>query len=301
MRNHSFIFWLLFFVHGVFGVDEVKSVSVMVGDSVTLNTDDTEIQGAAKLQWRIQGEKKFIAVIDRETQEISVPGNDEEMFSGRLELINETGSLTITNITTTDSRVYELQIKIGRVTKPRIFNVSVHGVFSSDGVKKMSVRDGDPVTLQTRITDITADDGIQWTLGPQHTSVVKTDRENRRIIYNEHDVRFTDRLHLNIQTGDLTISNTKTEVSGLYQIKIIKHVYTIEKSFSVSVSESDQHTSDPGHDRYYVPLILVSVIFGLVIVIETAFLIYYRKYKQDRQSTRHWVPYQDEQTLCYCW
>ncbi len=109
-------------------------------------------------------------------------------------------------------------------------------MFSFDGVKKISVRDGDPVILQTRITDVTIDDVIEWTFGPQHTSAVKTDREHGRIIYNEHDVRFRDRLHLNIQTGDLTISNTKPEVFGLYQIKIIKSTYTIQKSFSVTVS-----------------------------------------------------------------
>uniref|UniRef100_A0A8C2EGZ4 Immunoglobulin V-set domain-containing protein n=1 Tax=Cyprinus carpio TaxID=7962 RepID=A0A8C2EGZ4_CYPCA len=223
MRNNPFPFWLLLFAYGVFGADGVKSVSVsvMVGDSVTLHTDDTEIQGVLELVWKIQGENKFIAEIEKEINKLSVPGNDEEPFRGRLKLDDQTGSLTITNLKTTDSRVYELQIKNSRETKSKIFNVDVSGVFSLDGVKKISVRDGDPVPLQTRVTDITGNDVIEWTFGPQNTSIVKTDRVNGRIIYNEDDVRFTNTLHLDIKTGDLTISNTKTDNAGLYHIKII--------------------------------------------------------------------------------
>uniref|UniRef100_A0A8C2EGK5 Immunoglobulin V-set domain-containing protein n=1 Tax=Cyprinus carpio TaxID=7962 RepID=A0A8C2EGK5_CYPCA len=223
MMNNTFLFWVLILVNGVFGADGVKSVSVsvMVGDSVTLHTDDTEIQGVLELVWKIQGENKFIAEIEKEINKLSVPGNDEEPFRGRLKLDDQTGSLTITNLKTTDSRVYELQIKNSRETKSKIFNVDVSGVFSLDGVKKISVRDGDPVPLQTRVTDITGNDVIEWTFGPQNTSIVKTDRVNGRIIYNEDDVRFTNTLHLDIKTGDLTISNTKTDNAGLYHIKII--------------------------------------------------------------------------------
>ncbi|XP_042604493.1 T-lymphocyte surface antigen Ly-9-like [Cyprinus carpio] len=336
MRNNPFPFWLLLFAYGVFGADGVKSVSVsvMVGDSVTLHTDDTEIQGVLELVWKIQGENKFIAEIDKEINKLSVPGNDEEPFRGRLKLDDQTGSLTITNLTTTDSRVYELQIKNSRETKSKIFNVDVsdvvesvsvmegdtvtlhtgvteiqredkilwkfgdkatlianlngavdgwrnvvylndqnghltfrniqsnqhgkyevevisssmvlhrifriafNGVFSLDGVKKMSVWEGNSFTLQTRITDIPGDDVIEWTFGPQNTSIVKTDREKAILRYNEDDVRFTNRLHLDIKTGDLTISNIKTDVAGLYHIKITKSMYAIQKSFSVTVSES---------------------------------------------------------------
>ncbi len=114
---------------GVFGADVVKSVSVsvMVGDSVTLHTDDTETQGAQELVWKIQGENKFIAEIDKEINTLSVPGNEEEPFRDRLKLDDQTGSLTITNLKTTDSRVYELQIKNSKETKSKIFNVTVRG------------------------------------------------------------------------------------------------------------------------------------------------------------------------------
>uniref|UniRef100_A0A671SEX1 Immunoglobulin subtype domain-containing protein n=1 Tax=Sinocyclocheilus anshuiensis TaxID=1608454 RepID=A0A671SEX1_9TELE len=161
---------------------------------------------------------------------------DSRWSRPNIHLNDQTRELTIRNIRRDQSGDYKVEINTSSMILHRKLRINISGVFSFDGVKKMSVRDGDPVTLQTRITNITADNVIQWTFGPQNTSVVKTDRESRRIIYNEHDVRFTDRLHLNIQTGDLTISNTKTEVSGLYQIKIIKRTYTIQKSFSVTVS-----------------------------------------------------------------
>lgn len=118
------------------------------------------------------------------------------------------------------------------------FHVLSPGAFSveTDGVKSLSVIEGQSVILHTRITDIPEDDVIEWTFGPQKSSVVKTDRVNKILLYNEDDTKFTDKLQLSIKTGDLTIKNIGTEASGLYQLKIIKHTYTIEKSFSVTVS-----------------------------------------------------------------
>ncbi|XP_058616630.1 uncharacterized protein LOC131530395 [Onychostoma macrolepis] len=330
MRNYTFLFWVLLLVNGVFGVDaDEVSVSVMVGDSVTLHTDVTEVLKDTKIIWKFGDE--IIARMNEADANPSTYDGSSAIFRDILKLDTQTGSLTITNIRTehighysvdiksTDAKLKTFQVTVHDVVESvsvtkgdsvtlhtgvtkiqrddqilwkfgdqviridrlnsaadsrwsnvhlndqtgdltirnirrdqsgdykvevntinmilhRKLRINISGVFSFDGVKKISVRDGDPVTLQTRITDITGDDVIKWTFGAQHTSVVKTDRENRRIIYNEHDVRFRDRLHLYIQTGDLTISNTNTEVSGLYQIKIIKGTYTIQKSFSVTVS-----------------------------------------------------------------
>ncbi|CAM4659199.1 unnamed protein product [Leuciscus chuanchicus] len=120
----------------VFGVDEVKSVSVMVGDSLTLNTDFTETKGD-ELHWKIEGESDVIAQIDREANKITVPGNNEERFRDRLKLDHQTGSLTITNIRTTDSGVYELKIKDSMNDNKCRFIVTVRDVFfvDTDGVK----------------------------------------------------------------------------------------------------------------------------------------------------------------------
>ncbi|XP_059425114.1 uncharacterized protein LOC132159570 [Carassius carassius] len=234
MMNNTFIFGVLLLVNGVFGVeaDEV-SVSVMEGDSVTLHTDVTEIPKDSNIIWKFNDE--IIARMNEADGNPSTYDGPGAIFKDRLKLDKQTGSLTITNIRTEHIGRYSVDIK-STDAKLKTFQVTVHGVFSVDGVKQMSERNGDTVTLQTRITDITGDDVIEWTFGPQNTSVVKTDRENGRIIYNEHDVRFTNRLQLDIKTGNLKISNIKTEVAGVYHIKIIKSTYAVQKSFSVTVS-----------------------------------------------------------------
>uniref|UniRef100_A0A8C2EHY0 Ig-like domain-containing protein n=1 Tax=Cyprinus carpio TaxID=7962 RepID=A0A8C2EHY0_CYPCA len=194
------------------------SVSVMVGDSVTLHTDDTEVPTGSNIIWKFGDD--IIARMNEADRNPSTYDGPGALFKDRLKLDKQTGSLTITNIRTEHIGRYSVDIKSTNA-KLKTFQVTVHGVFSLDGVKKISVRDGDPVPLQTRVTDITGNDVIEWTFGPQNTSIVKTDRVNGRIIYNEDDVRFTNTLHLDIKTGDLTISNTKTDNAGLYHIKII--------------------------------------------------------------------------------
>ncbi|XP_052445046.1 uncharacterized protein LOC127986822 isoform X2 [Carassius gibelio] len=205
--------------------DVEESVLVMEGDSVTLHTDVTKIQGSDQIVWKF--EDQVIPITNL---------NSADSRWSNIHLNDQTRDLTIRNIRRDQSGVYKVEANAISMILHRKLRINISGVFSADGVKPMSERNGDTVTLQTRITDITGDDVIEWTFGPQNTSVVKTDRENRRIIYNEHDVRFTNKLQLDIKTGDLKISNFKTDVAGVYHIKIIKRTYAIEKSFSVTVS-----------------------------------------------------------------
>jgi len=75
---------------GVFGVDdEVKSVSVTEGESVSLNTD-TEIQADELILWRT-GHNILIAKI----QGYNYKTDFLERFRDRLKLDEKTGSLTI--------------------------------------------------------------------------------------------------------------------------------------------------------------------------------------------------------------
>ncbi|XP_016314648.1 SLAM family member 9-like [Sinocyclocheilus anshuiensis] len=109
---------------GVFGVDEVKSVSVMEGDSATLNINDTDIQKEDQIMWRFG--HILIAHINRKNNKSMVYDDKAgERFRGRLKLDNETVSLSITNTRTTDSGVYNITSKKSE-TPLNIFNLTVY-------------------------------------------------------------------------------------------------------------------------------------------------------------------------------
>ncbi len=103
--------------------DEVKSVSVMEGESVTLNTDVTETQKYLFIQWMFGSTR--IAEVNRLTQTNSTYDADGR-FRDRLKL-DQTGSLTITNTRTTDSGLYQLAI-VNRETRYMDYNVIVYGM-----------------------------------------------------------------------------------------------------------------------------------------------------------------------------
>ncbi|KAK7126454.1 hypothetical protein R3I94_017814 [Phoxinus phoxinus] len=118
-----FVFLLLF--KGVFAEDTVKSVSVMEGDSVTLNTD-TEIQKAELILWTFGPDSTRIAQINKIINMVSLYSNVlDGRFRGRLELDDQTGDLTITNIKTDHSGLYELQIIGGNVVTAKKFSIIV--------------------------------------------------------------------------------------------------------------------------------------------------------------------------------
>ncbi len=107
---------------GVFG----ESVSVMEGDSVTLYTDVTEIHEEDDILWKFGAEKSRIAIIKKKKQIFSTSDVPDGRFRDRLKLDNQTGSLTITNITTEHSGLYQLDIIAVKLTT-KIFSVSVYG------------------------------------------------------------------------------------------------------------------------------------------------------------------------------
>nr|XP_055074168.1 uncharacterized protein LOC129453811 [Misgurnus anguillicaudatus] len=115
----------LLFMNGVFVVDgdEVKSVSVMEGDSVTLHTDITEIQRDDQILWMFGPRETRIAEIYKKSIDMY---NSNETFRDRLKLDSQTGSLTITNITITHTGLYKLQIISNRGTSYKRFNVTVY-------------------------------------------------------------------------------------------------------------------------------------------------------------------------------
>ncbi len=103
--------------------DRATSVSVMEGESVILQNDVSEIERDDLIVWRFGDKGLLLAKIDMETNDRSL-NNADERFRDRLKL-DPDGSLTIKKIRTTDSGLYELQIR-GRESSQR-FLVSVSG------------------------------------------------------------------------------------------------------------------------------------------------------------------------------
>ncbi|XDV23978.1 hypothetical protein PO909_028301, partial [Leuciscus waleckii] len=96
----------------------------MEGDSVTLNSDLTEMMDDDQILWRFGDENTVIAEInvlaDRITVYDDVP---DGRFRARLKLDDQTGSLTITNTTTEHTGVYRLEM-IRNLSKS--FNLTVY-------------------------------------------------------------------------------------------------------------------------------------------------------------------------------
>uniref|UniRef100_A0A8C1T4G9 Ig-like domain-containing protein n=1 Tax=Cyprinus carpio TaxID=7962 RepID=A0A8C1T4G9_CYPCA len=103
-----------------------ESVSVMEGDSVTLNTNLTEIHDDDDILWKFGAESTLLAKISREKQIFSTYDDVlDGRFRDRLKLDNQTGSLTITNITTKHAGDYKLEIT-GAKWSSKTFSVSVY-------------------------------------------------------------------------------------------------------------------------------------------------------------------------------
>ncbi|XP_067271120.1 lymphocyte function-associated antigen 3-like [Pseudorasbora parva] len=91
---------------GVFATDEIKTVEVIEGHSVTLSTQ-SEIPKPCVILWKCGPESSATPVVKMSTGKSY---REYEKFRGRLQLDNKTGSLTITNARITDSEFYTLQI-----------------------------------------------------------------------------------------------------------------------------------------------------------------------------------------------
>ncbi|XP_048035737.1 uncharacterized protein LOC125261172 [Megalobrama amblycephala] len=235
-------------------VDPVKSVSVMVGDSVTLNTDLTEIQGDDVIQWRFEHQHPPVAEINKKNRNISKHDGPDERFKHRLQLDYWSGSLTIRNIRTEHSGFYEVDIiSSSGHTIHKSFSVTVSGEMRTESVMKR-----DSVTLQTGLTEIQTDDDILWMFGDTILAEIYKNQSSlaqQFYIYDGDDERLRDRLHLNNQTGSLTITKCKTSDSGLYEVQINSNRHL---RFTVTVSV-------PGLSSVEIAGIVVGVVLMMVL------------------------------------
>ncbi|XDV22930.1 hypothetical protein PO909_027680 [Leuciscus waleckii] len=254
------------FILIVFGLE-----SVMKGDSVSLNSDLTEMKDDGVIQWRFGEENTVIAEINVTADRITVYDDVlDGRFRDRLKLDNQTGSLTITNITTEHEGVY--QLLINREIKCFI-------LFVIDEVKSVSVKEGDSVTLNSDLTEMKDGDVIQWRFGDENTVIAVINKPNDRITVHDDvlDGRFRDRLKLDNQTGSLTITNTTTEHDGDYKLLMFPGRLS-SKVFRVSVYDS-VHCCGPTEA---VIRLVLSALVGVATVIIVVYEIRSRRAEQDQ-------------------
>ncbi|XP_043078757.1 hemicentin-1-like isoform X2 [Puntigrus tetrazona] len=108
---------------GVFGVHALESVSVLEGDSVSLDSGLTKITDEDLITWKFGAENTLIAKIDVMVGSATVYDHVlDERFRDRLKVDHQTGSLTITNISTLHTGEYQLETSSVR----KSFSVSVY-------------------------------------------------------------------------------------------------------------------------------------------------------------------------------
>ncbi|XP_057182576.1 uncharacterized protein LOC130549385 [Triplophysa rosa] len=263
----------LLLVCGVFG-DEVK-ISVMEGHSVTLHTYLTHIQTDDVIRWRFgEGESKHL-LVDIVKNSIRYNGP----FRDRLQTDGQTGDLTITNMRSKHSGLYEAQISRAETTYKR-FRVTVTDaprVISAGAgdVKSVSVSVGGSVTLHTDV-QTHRDDLILWRFGDEDRLIAKHDKEDNKSSIHD-DGMFRDRLKLDPHTGSLIITDIRITDSGLYKLKISSNnKQTLHKTFSVSV-----------RDRGLSPGDVVGIVFGVLLCIVVGVIVFRRiKYELQKRTVK---------------
>ncbi|XP_057182673.1 uncharacterized protein LOC130549476 isoform X2 [Triplophysa rosa] len=109
---------------------------------------------------------------------------------------------------------------------------SLFGVF---GCEFVSVTEGDSVILSVNLTEHQMKEEISWKFGAQDITIAETEKKGKypRLHEERADGRFRGRLKLD-HTGSLTITNIRTDHSGLYTV-ITSNTETQLNIFNITI------------------------------------------------------------------
>uniref|UniRef100_A0A8C2EF57 Si:dkey-182g1.6 n=1 Tax=Cyprinus carpio TaxID=7962 RepID=A0A8C2EF57_CYPCA len=227
MRIFTSFFCVLLLVGGVSGVEKKKvTLSVMKGDTVTLSPDDAEIQTGDPILWKFEGSIIGKRKTDGSISTYDGPGG---ISKDKLLLDKQTGSLTITDLTTDHTGLYQLEIK----STTEIFKKYSVTVSGTGGVKTRSVKEGEIIILNTGVINI---DSEGYNLILWKTKDIIVGEINKKINRNNggQDI-FNGRQQLNENSGSLTISDSRTTDSGVYHLTMSSSSHTLQRTITVTV------------------------------------------------------------------
>ncbi|XP_067271622.1 uncharacterized protein [Pseudorasbora parva] len=210
-------------------VVRVLTMLGMKGKDVTLNPI-TEVKRDDLILWMFGDEDSLIAQLTGETGETTY--TDDERFKDKLKLDKNTGSLTISNIT---AGPYKLQISSSsRRTVYKKIRVFMHCESGPEKTESVSLEEC--LILFTDF-NIERDEKVEWRFEGK-TLATGMSGDISKTSYGD-DERFRGRLELHYQTGSLTIKNTRSSDTGVYQLKISSRCgKNICWEFSVTVREN---------------------------------------------------------------
>uniref|UniRef100_A0A8C2AJL0 Immunoglobulin domain-containing protein n=1 Tax=Cyprinus carpio TaxID=7962 RepID=A0A8C2AJL0_CYPCA len=269
-------------VHGFFrdGTDGV-SVFLMERDSVTFQTG-VETNQQDKIKWYFVDTR--ISQINGDLSKICTDvqcNAGTERFRDRLKMDHQTGSLTIMNITNTDSGLYQLRISSknnGEVDTT--FYFAIHDV---SALILDEMKEGGNVILYTDVIK-NPKDLMTW----YFNDILIAGDQSKICTDVQCKERFRDRLKLNNQTGSLTITNIRTTDSGLYQLQMNSSRVSIVRNFTVTFNVvSPPSTNGAGTNA----AVIVGAVSGVLLIAAVAVVVYccQKRSTKTKQKCKYYI------------
>ncbi|XP_067252608.1 CD48 antigen-like [Chanodichthys erythropterus] len=250
---------ILFVLSGVFGdTDEVKSVSVMEGDSVTLNTDVTEVQSNDQILWMFGPRDTRIAQIFKQIIDMY---NSNEIFGHRLQIDSQTGSLTIRNIRSEHSGLYKLQIISDiRGTSYKRFSVTVYAHLPIPFITRNSSCSSSSCSLLCSAVNV-GHVTLSWYKGNSLLSSISVS-----------DLSISLSIHLEVEYQD------KNTYSCVLNNPISNQTQHLD------ISELCWYCSNISTPSYFILIITIVGVLLLLLISACVFYCCCRKYSQEKQE-----------------